>query len=316
MNTRWLIGIGVAVVLLLIAGRMWWPGQPKTPVPAPELPQPARSDGPGQDDTGGVKSAAAPPAKPRITAPDPVVLALAERGQPGKPWTWARMSEVPPLDPVTQAELIRRCRALTSPTNGLPLVHLLALGGDAEAAGFLMEVVTRDYAGGVLSFGEIVGLGETLIRLGITARQNPEAVKFLEAASRPEFWTEVNLWKDAHHDLRERRRIMTGYALKGLAWSESTVADQVLGGFWADPNRAVELGVGGPVQTAAFTLSYVREHGLEKAVGSLLLTDLDSFMRALIAWEKTPAGREWRRWGDEVLAIETRRAQAQAPPAP
>ncbi len=245
------------------------------------------------------------------------MLALAERGQPGKPWTWARVSEVPPLDPVTQAELIRRCRALASPTDRLPLAHLLALGGDAEAVRFLIEFVTRDYAGKVFNDRDSYSLGrEGLRRLGIAARRIPEAVKFLEAASQPEFWTEANLWKDATSDLKEVRRRMTSQSLEGLARSESPVADRVLEGFRQDPNRAAELGVGGPVGTAAFTLSYLREHGLDKAVDSWLLADLDRRMRELEVWSGTEKGQEWDRWGNEVLAIETRRAQAQAPPAP
>lgn len=116
------------------------------------------------------------------------MLALAERGKPDQPWTWARVAEVPPLDPVTQAELIRRCRALASPAERLPLVHLLALGGGAEAASFLMEMVTREYAGKVLEARDSYSLGgETLTRLGILARRIPEAGKFLETTCQPEF---------------------------------------------------------------------------------------------------------------------------------
>lgn len=313
MNSRWLIGIGAVTVLLVIWGRNWWPGKPGPPEPPSDLPPPVPAGVSGRDGTGAVPLATAPPAGPNIppiTAPDPVVLALAERGQPDQPWTWARVAEVPPLDPVTQAELIRRCRALASPADQMPLIHLLSLGGDGEAVDFLIEFVTQAYAGKVLSVRDNYSLSrEGLRRLGIAARRILEAVRFLEAACQPEFWTEANLWKSADYELREVRRIMVTHSIEGLAWSESPVADQLLEAFRQDPNRAAELGIGGGVMMGAFTLSYLREHGLDKAVDAWLLADLDRRMDVYEAWRGSEEAREWCRWGAEVLAIETRRAQ-------
>lgn len=59
----------------------------------------------------------------------------------------------------------------------------------------------------------------------------------------------------------------------------------------------------------AFTLSYLREHGLDKAVDAWLLADLDRRMDVYEAWLGSEEGRKWGRWGAEVLAIEKRRAQ-------
>lgn len=103
---------------------------------------------------------------------------------------------------------------------------------------------------------------------------------------------------------------MVTHSIEGLAGSESPVADQLLEGFRTDPTRTADLGVEGAIVDAAFTLGYLREHGFEKAVDSLLLTDLDGLMRVFGEWRRqTPEGQEWGRWADEVRAIEVRRAQ-------
>lgn len=235
---------------------------------------------------------------------NPMVLTLLLRPQPWSYKAMPRPSEVPLLDPVTQAEVIRRFQTPGSPTNKLMLIAVLAFGGDAQVVPVFARALTNDYAGRRLTDAEHSVMCAMLDLLGVTARRVPEATVFLEQASHPVFWGGVTLWSilQDHSEDWTQRSLVTS-AIKALAWSQRPEAEQMLRSFRDNPSTLLDAGCLGALVDAAFIHSTVASQGFERS-WDLMHTPVgngESYFTNFQRWAHgTAEGKAWYEWAGRV----------------
>lgn len=303
MKSRWL------VVLVLVAGGgiTWWYAREVTSGSSASKSNPTRSSllsgHSALREVGGPRGGNPSPQEGHPAALqeiNPAVLALLQRP---KPWSYKglpRPSEVPLLDPITQAEVIRRLQTPGSPTNKLMLICILAFGGDAEVVKVFARALTNDYAGQHLTVNEGATLGAAVGWLGVTARRQPEAAVFLEQACDPGYWRSVKLWNTPFDDSeRYTERSLLGAAIKALAWSGRPQGDRVLQRFHDNPALAFDANVIGAVVDAAWVRYMVSQQGFEAAWD--ILGSNERAYNAFARWvRETPEGRAWRDWAGKA----------------
>jgi hypothetical protein len=229
------------------------------------------------------------------------------------------MREVPLLSPEHEARLIDLYHGIEGITNKDHILRMLAFGGGSAAANVLKRAVTEEFSGREQSpYGNAI-LYYVPQLCGVLARRNQDALEFLLAGSKVEFWSGRTLWR---FDGRPASvRAVVGGCIKGLALSEREGSQQLLDWYWAHPEEvgifrsdgALDDCLDGAVVDAVYERGLVRTMGMEAAMDEVFSADLHVGMKRYQEWLRTPEGEKWHRWSLEAQAAASAKAARSRP---
>lgn len=224
-----------------------------------------------------------------------------------------KMLETPAIDASTEAQLIRLYRQENSVTNKYRILRILVFRGSATSVPVFTNAILTEFAGRRTSPLEQAILIYLPEMMGILARHEDAALRFLIAGARPEYWRDKPAWLLASGEPREAR-MMAGACIKALALSGRSEGAELIQWYVDNPRYAGLQDVDGAVDEAIFTQSVIRERGLERAMDEVFFNPM-TFMEHYREWAKTSEGRRSRTWMREAerLGMEARRGESNEP---
>ncbi len=302
MKRTWIVVL-VAVALVACSWTLWQairrPPQ-KAPEPAGPSVQPHRVRSLADLVQVARRGQGPPPAvTPVVAGTKPVVLPEAIERLLARPGQVAKMREVPPLEPGTVAELLRRYAATGSVTNKYQIARILIFAGKTELVPAILNTLTNEYRGKTLTLEEIAKLSDLPMWLGLLAATDDRTFEFLVHSCSVDFWESIKLgWRS--NDQGADSRLMAGRSLQGLGLSNRAEVWQFFEELRADPVRAAEeyFDFTGAIVDSAYVRDLIQEHGLQRAMDDYLYDPQVS--RAFSVWWKTPNGVQWMDWYMEV----------------
>lgn len=278
--------------------------------PAPKAPENGGSPSPDPAGPELVSAGAVNPAHPAPSSPSDsamqwsILAGLLER-----PHARPKLAEVPLLSDENEARLIELYRSIRSPWEKQHIIRMLAFGGSSASAQVLQDALTREYDGKSVTFPDANILAYVPVLCGVLARRNDDALAFLVAGSKPEFWLSTGMWDSDYRTAARRTAVLTGRCIQGLCVSERSEGRDILQFYREHPEEAVFLSANGEVGCfegevvgAAFKKALVSEVGIEEMMDQILY-DSDVSMRRFSEWsQRTPDGKSWEEWSTRVRA--------------
>jgi hypothetical protein len=215
-----------------------------------------------------------------------------------QPKVLPKMAGLPLVDATGEELLIQKYREIGAITNKAGLIRLMAYTGSDRIFELFASTLTNELSGRTISGAEAAIVVFMPELIGILARNCDPAFEFLKAGLQPGFWKQNATWKTPAGP--DQPRILVGGCIKGLALSGRNDGKEIIHGFRTQRANSYVRAIDSSVVGSAFILDYINEYGLEGYLDNITIRDLDSQMKAYVAWTKTSNGVAWRAWRQRV----------------
>lgn len=221
------------------------------------------------------------------------------------------MADTPPLNPVTEAAVIARCRQVAAPAGRLGVIYLLAYRGSGQSALFFIDMLCSEYANKPITSADELCMNMVPELLGLLARHDDHSFSFLEMARHSTFWSSSTLWQVGTDGVYvtpgTREWHLAEQAIAGLAWSDRSEVDAVFDNYFTHPLETLREHVSHGVMDAAYIRWVVDQRGVEEATRLMYGVDFNTQLSGYSNW-RHQVNQRWSSWDDEVRSLEKEEA--------